>query len=97
MSTLDDATLCPSGMVSVAHLSADARHELHRFAHGLSLPRKHYESEPRPHYDLSEGDRAHAVARGAEEGFKWTDPRLSNDDQASQEAQAAQAPHAAQC
>lgn len=52
----------------VSHLVADTEEELHRFAQAIGLKRFWYqEHESLPHYDLTRGMRARAVAYGAQE------------------------------
>ena len=50
------------------HLYADRLRELHEFAASIGLKRVWFQEHPRlPHYDLTAGKRAQAVAKGARE------------------------------
>lgn len=47
------------------HLVADNIEYLHRFAEGIGLKRQWFQDGKHPHYDLSPGKRAEALASGA--------------------------------
>lgn len=61
------APRCFRGRLS-CHMYADAEGELHAMAARIGLKRAWFQADPRlPHYDLTVGRRALAVARGAAE------------------------------
>lgn len=70
MAVYVDAAVWPWRGTLWCHLLADDLDELHLFARRLSLERRWFQHPPKassPHYDLTPGKRAQAVALGAVE------------------------------
>lgn len=57
-------------------LFGNDRHGLHDFAYGLGLQPRWYQNHPKhPHYDLTQGKRQQAIAKGA---IELTDEQVTN-------------------
>lgn len=70
MSVYVDSAFIPYGRMSMCHMLADTLPELHNMAHQLGLAPTWFQCPPKasfPHYDISKGVRAKAVALGAVE------------------------------
>ncbi len=52
------------GMI-MSHMLADTLAELHAMADRIGLDREWFQDQSTPHYDLSQGKRAQALAAGA--------------------------------
>lgn len=58
------------------HLFGNDRHKLHDFAFSLGLQPRWFQNHPQhPHYDLTQGKRRQAIAKGA---IELTDEQASN-------------------
>lgn len=70
MSVYVDDMRAPYGRMTMCHMVADTEAELHAMADAIGVNRRWYQYPHKsryPHYDISLGKRALAVANGAKE------------------------------
>jgi len=60
-----DDVFIPHGRMKMCHMIADTEEELHEMADKIGMRRTWFQSESRPHYDVSKSKRILAIENGA--------------------------------